>query len=164
MSRLRFGAIFSLVAFIIVLSSAGSFISGSASAQAGEDPEAGFAWQGGTTGGELRKLIDISSPWSGGYIHEELTVIGRASITDSFTMNNLSPGSDAAFWKRAHDAFDIGFGPAPARDGTPPAKTGSEAMSSSVGKPVSAVAGTSIVAEAGSAVDIRAGFRWFDLF
>ncbi len=151
MNKRKILAALGIVVFMLVLP-----------AQAGTTQEIGLTQQSGTTGGELRRLIDISSPWSGGYIHEDLTVIGRASITDSFTMNNLSPGSDSDYWKKAYDDFDIGFGSTPFQEAIPPAKVGSEAISGSANKPAAAVAGASVTAE--PEADIRVGFRWLDLF
>lgn len=151
MNKRKFLAVLGIVVFMLVLP-----------AQAGTTQEIGLTQQSGTTGGELRRLIDISSPWSGGYIHEDLTVIGRASITDSFTMNNLSPGSNSDYWKKAYDDFDIGFGSTPYQEAIPPAKVGSEAISGSAYKPAAAVAGASVTAE--PEADIRVGFRWLDLF
>ncbi len=54
-----------------------------------------------TTGGELRRYIDISSPWSGAYIHEDMSVIGEAEIFEPFTMLNLPPGEEAfpSWWE-----------------------------------------------------------------
>jgi len=49
-----------------------------------------------TTGGTLKRYIDISSPWSHGYLHEDMSVIGTATIGESFSMENLAPGSGAA--------------------------------------------------------------------
>ncbi|MGM0653667.1 MAG: hypothetical protein ACQES4_12950, partial [Bacillota bacterium] len=52
-----------------------------------------------TTGGTLRRYIDISSPWSHGYLSENMSVIGEAKIEESFSMENLAPGiSPAETW------------------------------------------------------------------
>ena len=48
-----------------------------------------------TFGGELKRYIDISSPWSGAYIHEDMSVIGEAEIFEPFTMLNLPSGEEA---------------------------------------------------------------------
>ncbi len=53
------------------------------------------------SGGVVNRLIGISSPWSGGYLYEDLTVIGSASITDSFSMDNFGSGAN-------EDIFDFG--------------------------------------------------------
>jgi len=55
------------------------------------------------SGGVVNRLIGISSPWSGGYLYEDLTVIGSASITDSFSMDNFGSGAN-------EDIFDFDFG------------------------------------------------------
>lgn len=48
-----------------------------------------------TTGGTLKRYIDISSPWSHGYLYEDMSVTGEARIEESFNMDNLSPGTAA---------------------------------------------------------------------
>jgi hypothetical protein len=132
--------------------------------QAGIAQVAGLSQQSSTTGGELRRLIDISSPWSGGYLYEDMTVIGSASVTESFTMDNLKPGSEADYWKKAYDDFGIGFDFNPdifPKVSTPDSPT---PVSGSVSKPLAVVAGASVVAEVEDETNIRAGFRWVDLF
>jgi len=143
----------SIVTFMLVLP-----------AQPGIAQVAGLSQQSSTTGGELRRLIDISSPLSGGYLYEDMTVIGSASVTESFTMNNLKPGSEADYWKKAYDDFRIGFDPNPdifPKAASPASPT---PVSGSVSKPAAAVAGTSVVTEAENETNIRSGFRWLDLF
>ncbi len=56
----------------------------------------------GTTGGTTKRYIDISSAWSGAYIYENMTVEGKAEIKESFSMNNLKPGSSSS------QSFDAG--------------------------------------------------------
>lgn len=59
--------------------------------------------EAGTTGGTTRRYIDVSSPWSGAYLHEDMTVEGKADIKETFTMDNLKPGKEAAYeW---HELF-----------------------------------------------------------
>ena len=53
------------------------------------------------SGGVVNRFIGISDPWSGGYLYEDLTVIGSASITDSFSMDNFGSGA-------SEDIFDFG--------------------------------------------------------
>ncbi len=48
-----------------------------------------------TFGGEVKRYIDISSPWSGAYIHEDMSVIGEAEIFEPFIMVNLPSGEEA---------------------------------------------------------------------
>ena len=56
-----------------------------------------------TTGGSLNRYIDISSPWSHGYLSENMSVEGEAKVEESFSMDNLAPGAGAAStW---HDLF-----------------------------------------------------------
>ncbi|MDY6827100.1 MAG: hypothetical protein SVV67_08015 [Bacillota bacterium] len=48
-----------------------------------------------TSQGTVKRFIDISSPWSHGYIFEDMTATGYAEISDAFSMSNLAPGSEA---------------------------------------------------------------------
>ena len=54
----------------------------------------------GTSSGVLKRYIDISSPWNHGYLHEDMTVSGKAEVSESFEMKNLPAGSavDASWW------------------------------------------------------------------
>ncbi len=45
------------------------------------------------SGGTTRRYIDVSSPWSHGFLREVMNVIGELAIDESFSMNNLSPGT-----------------------------------------------------------------------
>ncbi|MDW7740521.1 MAG: hypothetical protein SCJ97_10800 [Bacillota bacterium] len=45
--------------------------------------------------GETKRYIDISSPYSHAYLSEDMTVIGMASIRESFSMENFPAGSAA---------------------------------------------------------------------
>lgn len=56
-----------------------------------------------TTGGTLRRFIDISSPFYGSYLHEDFEVTGEAEVKETFEMNNIEPGKDIdVLW---HDLF-----------------------------------------------------------
>ncbi len=48
-----------------------------------------------TSQGTTKRYIDISSPWSGAYVSEDMTVTGEAEIDESFAMDNLEPGEEA---------------------------------------------------------------------
>ena len=48
-----------------------------------------------TSGGETQRYIDLSSPFSGAMVHENMTVTGMAEIEDVFAMSNISPGEAA---------------------------------------------------------------------
>jgi hypothetical protein len=61
------------------------------------------------SGGVVNRFIGISDPWSGGYLYEDLTVVGSASITDSFTMDNLGPGTNEDIFNVGDD-HNLGFG------------------------------------------------------
>jgi len=47
-----------------------------------------------TSQGTLRRYIDISSPFSHGYLMEDMSVVGRSDITEAFVMANLPAGAD----------------------------------------------------------------------
>lgn len=44
--------------------------------------------------GEVKRHIDISSPWSHGYLYEDTSVIGISSVRERFRMTNIRVGSD----------------------------------------------------------------------
>lgn len=48
-----------------------------------------------TSQGTIQRYIDISSPHSGAYVFENSKVVGTATVTESFSMDNLPPGPDA---------------------------------------------------------------------
>ncbi len=48
-----------------------------------------------TSQGTTQRYIDISSPWSGAYLSEDMSVTGAAEIDESFEMDNLEPGDEA---------------------------------------------------------------------
>jgi len=55
------------------------------------------------TGGTTKRHIDISSPWSGAYLYEDMVVKGITEIKEIFRMDNLGPGEKAVLtW---HDLF-----------------------------------------------------------
>lgn len=56
-----------------------------------------------TTGGTLKRYIDISSQWSHGYLYEDMVVEGKAEIVETFSMDNLQPGQAAL--PEWHDLF-----------------------------------------------------------
>lgn len=47
-----------------------------------------------TSQGTLKRYIDISSPWSHGYLHEDMSVVGKSMITEAFKLGNLPAGAD----------------------------------------------------------------------
>lgn len=67
--------------------------------------EQGFS----NSGGVVNRFIGISDPWSGGYLYEDLTVIGSASITDSFSMDNFGSGVNEDIFDFGAD-HNLGFG------------------------------------------------------
>jgi len=47
-----------------------------------------------TDDGELKRYIDVSSPWSGTFVSEDMTVSGEAGVEEAFRMVNLGPGEE----------------------------------------------------------------------
>ena len=47
-----------------------------------------------TSQGTLKRHIDISSPWSHGYLYEDMSVVGKSQITEAFKLGNLPAGKD----------------------------------------------------------------------
>jgi hypothetical protein len=123
-----------------------------------------------TSGGLVQRQIDVSSPASGAYLYENMTVVGFAEITETFTMGNIPPGSSGS---RMDDFFGTGSGnifntdqsesPAPL-----PALNSDSSITENSGMPGSAVLG----ATAESSLDpddiVETGrlliAGWFDLF
>ena len=54
-----------------------------------------------TSSGTTGRYIDVSSPKSGGYLYEDMLVVGMADIKESFSMMNLPAGSAVAvaWWR-----------------------------------------------------------------
>lgn len=49
-----------------------------------------------TSKGVHKRYIDISSPWSHGYLYEDMSVTGLSEVTESFTLGNLASGIGVA--------------------------------------------------------------------
>ena len=47
-----------------------------------------------TSMGTVQRYIDVSSPWSHGYLREDMSVVGKSLIDESFGMNNLPAGAE----------------------------------------------------------------------
>ncbi|MDW7730714.1 MAG: hypothetical protein SCJ94_12065 [Bacillota bacterium] len=47
-----------------------------------------------TSQGTLRRYIDISSPFNHGYLMENMSVVGKSDVQETFAMQNLPAGSD----------------------------------------------------------------------
>jgi hypothetical protein len=47
-----------------------------------------------TSMGTLKRYIDISSPFSHGYLHEDMSVVGKSDVKEAFGMANLPAGVD----------------------------------------------------------------------
>ena len=54
-----------------------------------------------TSQGTHRRYIDISSPWSHGYLNEEMRVVGMSEVWEAFSMDNLPAGDEVGslWWK-----------------------------------------------------------------
>jgi len=54
-----------------------------------------------TSQGTLKRYIDISSPWSHAYLHQDMSVVGKSEVKEGFSMPNLSAGKDMPkdWWK-----------------------------------------------------------------
>jgi hypothetical protein len=54
-----------------------------------------------TSMGTLKRYIDISSPWSHGYLYEDMSVVGKSDVQEAFALNNLPAGADVPgdWWK-----------------------------------------------------------------
>lgn len=44
-----------------------------------------------TSSGEVKRYINMSSPWSGAYLYEDMHVTGRVAVEENFSMYNLYP-------------------------------------------------------------------------
>ncbi len=116
----------------------------------------------GNSQGTVNRYIDISSPFSGAYLYENLTVVGRSEITDSFTMDNLPSGVDADNW---FDLTDDIFGPLPASDPAFAPPKGSSTVTEknlSSGRDDTAVLSVAITEDFG--LQKAADYDWFVLF
>ncbi|MDZ4133831.1 MAG: hypothetical protein U1E11_11935, partial [Dethiobacteria bacterium] len=90
------------------------------------------------SGGVVNRFIGISDPWSGGYLYEDLTVVGSASITDSFSMDNFGSGSNEDIFNFGADD-NLGFGTGDlynfGGDDKPASKSGASSLFETDGKP-----------------------------
>lgn len=117
--------------------------------------------------GTVNRYIDISSPFSGAYLYENLTVVGRSEINDSFTMDNLPPGVNA---DSGSDFIGDIFGPLPESDpatapAPPQGSTSATEKTISAGSSASddtAVLSVAITEDFG--LRKTADYDWFELF
>ena len=47
-----------------------------------------------TSMGEVKRYISVSSPFSHAYLMEDMSVVGKSDIQESFNMVNITPGAD----------------------------------------------------------------------
>ncbi len=73
------GFIFLVAIFVLMLSGSNTILA------------SGFSMEmdAGNSTGTTKRHINISSPFSGAYLYEDVKVVGQASITDSFRMDNF---------------------------------------------------------------------------
>ena len=48
----------------------------------------------GTEGGTTKRYIDISNPFTGAYLHEDMKIEGKAEIKESFSMGDVDAGGN----------------------------------------------------------------------
>ena len=72
--------------------------------QTKDNQGSGIEQTASTSQGTVKRHIDVSSPWSGAYVYEDMVVEGMAEIRDHFRMDNLRPGSEAS---PTEDFFDF---------------------------------------------------------
>ncbi|MFO7952921.1 MAG: hypothetical protein R6U91_09005 [Bacillota bacterium] len=48
----------------------------------------------GTEGGTTKRHIDLSNPWSGAYLYEDMEIEGKAEIKESFSMGDVDSGAN----------------------------------------------------------------------
>jgi len=112
--------------------------------------------------GTIKRYIDISSPFSGAYLYENLTVVGRSEITDSFTMDNLPPGANA---DQGFDKIDDIFGPLPKNEPAPaPPQGSSSATENNFSSSRSDTAVLSVAITEDFGLLKAADYDWFVLF
>ncbi len=132
--------------------------------------EQGINQSASTSGGTVKRYIDISSPFSGAYLFEDMSVVGKATITESFTMDNMSPGSKAG---SGFDDWDIGPSGGSSKSAVEgDAESGSTKESSSTGSGSSTGSSSKVAAEEKTSppkeavlgVSIVSHPSWLDLF
>jgi len=119
----------------------------------------------GTSQGTVKRHIDISSPWSGGYVYEDMTIKGRVEITESFTMGTPVSGDrdffdDDIFSDKAKQPAASAAGSNPeagtaSNPGSGKTAVAANASSASSESGIEAVLGISILAVPGT---------WLELF
>ncbi len=58
----------------------------------------GMEQTAGTSQGTVRRYTDISSPYSGAYLYQDITVEGSSEITESFSMGNVPSARKNDSW------------------------------------------------------------------
>jgi len=87
-----------LIAVLALVLFLGPGLEGAVDAEDNDDLDNSFEMEqeAGTSEGTVQRHIDISSPWSGAYLYENMTVVGKAEIRESFSMNNTGPGAGSS--------------------------------------------------------------------
>ncbi len=127
-----------------------------------------FEQQAGTSQGTVKRYADISSPWSGAYLYENMRVVGSAEINETFTMGKPpSSRSDKDNFFDHRDGAGTGSstGSSSASENKPESGTDSQAYSGDKEN-----SGTSAQKKSVSGVEEVLGVNivavptWFDLF
>ncbi len=111
----------------------------------------------GTSQGTVKRHVDISSPWSGGYVYEDMTIKGRVEITESFTMGTPVSGVDDFFDDDTFsgEAKEAAGSAAASNPGSGKTAVANNASTAGSGSEVETVLGISIIAIPGN---------WLELF
>jgi len=48
----------------------------------------------GSEKGTTKRHLDMSDPFTGAYLHEDMKIVGKAEVKESFTMGNIDAGSN----------------------------------------------------------------------
>jgi hypothetical protein len=110
------------------------------------------------SGGTTKRYINISSPWSGAYIYENMQMVGKVEIIETFTMDNMAPGTKSDF------DFDFRDNPGSGIAESSDIDTESNSKPETKSKTVSAVKSSAVADPVYIIVDIRPVPRWSDLF
>ncbi len=105
----------------------------------------------GNQSGTIKRHINISSPWSGGYIYEDFHAVGKVEVRETFRMGKIGPGAEDLF-----DSESKG-NPGPDTGGHTGSGTGNNPGSGTKNSPASQA--TEIVELVASA-----NLKWRDLF
>ena len=110
------------------------------------------------SGGITKRYIEISNPWSGAYIYENMQIVGKVEIFETFTMENMAPGTKSNF------NFDFKGNPGSGIAVNSDIDTESNSKPETKSETVSVVKSSAVADPIYIIVDIRPVPRWSDLF